>query len=89
MSTFKVVILWTDALVFLLLGALLVLALIAARRDTQRMIDEGAPVGVVRAAQELIYCAANGTTPRADTQGVLLQWAALRQGQDRYGKPLM
>jgi len=64
-------------------------ALIAARRDTQSLIDEGAPVGVIRAAQELIYCAESGTTPRADTQGVLLQWFALRQGQNRYGKSLM
>lgn len=64
-------------------------AIIAAKHDLARLEADGAPHGVLMAGQEVIACAEVGSTPRADTLDVLRSYSALRQGQDRYGKPLV
>jgi hypothetical protein len=57
-------------------------------KEIENLREEGAPPEVVMAAEEAVRCHRLGVSPPACAGDVLLAYAMLRQGQNRYGGPL-
>lgn len=62
------------------------LSMCAARRDVERLKDEGAPANVIAVAERVIKHASEGAPPPPGARDVLFAYALRRGQQNRWGK---